>query len=261
MKAETEKKLEKLRTDIAKFESLLIFYSGGTDSTLLAAIAKEQLKNRTEAVLFKSAAFPQKLLAEACNCASVIGIKLHLTDFFIFENPILVNNPENRCYVCKKNMISQALALACERGISAVADGSQTDDLKTYRPGRQALKEGGVYSPLEKAMLNKREIREISSAMKLPNWNQPSSSCLMTRFPHRERLTAENIKKIEVAEDFLKDLGFKYFRVKHHGDIVRLSLGAEETVCAFGQYRDKIIIFFKSLNYMYVTVDIEERDE
>ena len=258
LREETKIKLERLRADLSGFESLLVCYSGGTDSALLAAVAKEQLGMKAEAVLFQSVLIPQKMLAEARQQAVHIGINLHLIEVDVLGNPALVNNPENRCYICKQHLLSLASALADERGIKAVAEGSQADDLRKHRPGRAAVRKAGAYSPLEKAELGKQEIREISRVMGLPCWAQPSYSCLMTRFPYDEHITAEKLKGIEEAEEFLKQLGFKYCKARHHGELVRLGLGVNESVAALGQYKEKIFEYFKKLNYKDVVVDIEE---
>ncbi len=258
LRAETEKKLKLLHGDLSGFDSLLVCYSGGTDSSLLLAVAKEQLKEKVEGVLFRSVITPRKLLVEARKQAADMGVNLHIIDVDTLANAALINNPENRCYKCKQDMLTRALTFAKVLKISAVAEGSQADDLKKYRPGRLAVKELGVHSPLEKAGLNKQEIREISRIMHLPTWLKSSYSCLMTRFPHGERITTEKLRKIEDAEEFLSQLGFKQFKVKDHGEVARLELGVNETVAALGQYKNMIIEYFKNVDYKHVTADIEE---
>ena len=260
MRKETEMKLDLLRSELAKFESLLVCYSGGTDSTLLLAVAKEQLKDKAEAVIFQTAAIPQRLFTEALKQAIDIGVHPHIVDFDILGNPSLAANPEDRCYICKQNMLALALELADKRGIKAVAEGSQADDLKRHRPGRKAVAEANVFSPLEQVDLNKQEIREISRIMKLRNWANSSYSCLMTKFPFGERITIEKLRKIAEAEEFLRDLDFKNFTVKDHGDLVRLGLGLNETVAALGQYREIIVRYFRTLGYEHIAADIEESE-
>lgn len=190
----TEKR-EHLKRVLKEMEGCVIGFSGGVDSTLLFAVAREVLGDRAIAVTITSEIHPEWELAEAREVAALIGGRHRVLRANALEIPGLAENPENRCYVCKKVIAGELLKIAGEEGVSFVVDGGNVDDRGDYRPGQQAAKEAGIRSPLDEAGLSKDEIRELSHVMQLPTWNKPSYACLISRFPYGVFLTRKSCGK------------------------------------------------------------------
>ncbi len=169
--------------------------------------------------------------------------------------PGFCQNPTNRCYLCKKELFTKILEIARTEGLSAVAEGSNVDDLGDYRPGLQAVRELGIRSPLREAELTKAEIRELSLRMGLPTWNKPSFACLASRFPYGEEITVERLARVEQAEQYLLDLGFEQVRVRSHGDLARIELCSSDIPKAVEQ-REKIHAALKGFGFAYVALDL-----
>ena len=224
--ADLERKEAALYRALADLPSLIIAYSGGVDSALLAYAATRVLGRQALCVTADSPSYPERHRADGTrSCARSSGSITRLIRTAEMARPEYRANPANRCYYCKHELYTHLSALARERGIAAIADGSNADDRGDYRPGRQAAREFGVRSPLDDAGLTKDEIRELSRRAGLPTWDEPASACLSSRIPYFSEVTDEKLRMIERAEAVLRDLGFRICRVRHHDTMARLELG------------------------------------
>lgn len=221
-------RIEKVYTYLKKLGSALICCSGGTDSTLLLHIAGQALGDRAHGIFFKSPAIPQSDRVDAVNASKISSMELHVKEVDIFSIPGFANNPEDRCYICKHNIMTLAVAEAVRLGLKHVAEGSHADDALEYRPGRKAIEELGIHSPFAAAGIGKADIREMSRLLGLPTWNKPSFSCLVTRLPHNEPILESNLMRIEKLERFIALLGFREFRLRHRGNTARLEVSPAE---------------------------------
>ncbi len=206
--------------------SVLVGYSGGVDSAYLAAVALRSLgPDRVLAVIGRSPSYPMEQWATARAIAVQLSLPLLETDTGELDDPRYVANPSNRCYFCKSTLWERLVPIARARGLAAVIDGTNADDLADYRPGARAAQEHGVESPLAAAGMSKTGIRERSRALGLPTWAQPSSPCLSSRIPYGSPVTVERLRRIEAAERALRDLGVTGdLRVRDHGDLARIEL-------------------------------------
>jgi len=220
-----EAKLAHLQRIIAATEGTLVAFSGGVDSTLLLAAAAAVLPpSRLLAVTATGEIYPPGEADAARRLAESLGVT-HLvvsTDFL--ADPALASNPRDRCYRCKRRLLDRLWAIARQRGLPVVADGSQADDLAGGRPGVRALQEAGVRSPLAEAGLGKSEVRQLSRLLNLPTWDQPARPCLATRFPYGTQLTSALVRRVAEAEQVLHGLGFPEVRVRDHAGLARLEL-------------------------------------
>jgi uncharacterized protein len=209
--------------------SVLIGYSGGVDSAYLACITADAVgADRMLAVIGKSASYPAEQWATARRVADQVGFPVEELDTDELHDPRYVANPSNRCYFCKHELWTRLVPLARARGLHAVVDGTNADDLSDHRPGARAALEQGVESPLAAVGLTKAEIRELSRARGLPTWDQPSAPCLSSRIPHGTPVTPARLRQVEVAEAALRAAGVVGdLRVRHHGDVARVELSAE----------------------------------
>ena len=254
----SERKLLSLRGVLSSLESICIAYSGGVDSTFLLRVSKDILGENVLAVTATSPTYPQRELDEAIASAQKMGVRHLLVSSNELDIPGFSENTTNRCYYCKHDLFRKLKAEAEKCGIKTVADGSNYDDTKDYRPGRKAAKEIGVRSPLCEAELTKDEIRYLSKELGLSTWNKPSLACLSSRIPYNERITEEKLKQVEKAEGILRDLGFTQFRVRHHNDIARIEFIPDEmSLMNVSEMRLSIDRALKSLGFKYVTVDLK----
>lgn len=219
--------------------------------------AHDVLGNKVLAVTARSAAFPERELKDAENFASNYGIpfKTIISEELNVEG--FAENPPNRCYLCKKELFSKIKRIAEDEGYKFVVEGSNYDDLGDYRPGLKAIEELEIVSPLREVGLTKAEIRKLSKEMGLKTWDKPSFACLSSRFPYGERITEEKLKRVDKAEQFLIDLGFKQVRVRYHGNLARIEVADED----FGRFMDKqirnsVYSKFKELGFVYVSLDL-----
>ncbi|MEX2280964.1 MAG: ATP-dependent sacrificial sulfur transferase LarE [Gemmatimonadota bacterium] len=250
-------KLVRLRSILLECESVCIGYSGGVDSVFLAKYALDHLGgDRVLAVTGRSAAIPEAQWQTARDCALRFGIPHLEVATEELADPAYAANPSNRCYFCKTELWNVLTPIAATRGIKAVVDGSNADDALDYRPGFEAAREWGVRSPLMEAGLTKQEIREASRALNLPTWDQPSSPCLSSRLPYGLGVTPERLRQIETAEACLRDLGFREFRVRHHGDAARLEFAFGELRIAIDQ-RASIAAALRRSGFRRVLLDVE----
>jgi pyridinium-3,5-biscarboxylic acid mononucleotide sulfurtransferase len=259
MTAELDTKYDHLRSIIQQLGSVVIGYSGGVDSTLLVKVAADVLGDRALAVIGKSETYPTSEYEEAVRIANAFGVRYEEVRTEETDDLKFRENPSNRCYFCKTELFSKLHAIAQQRGIAWIADGTITDDLGDVRPGMQAKREQNVRSPLLEANLGKNEIREISKHLGLPTWNKGSFACLSSRFPYGFGITKESLMKIDEAETLFRDLGFRSFRVRHHDEkTARIEVGVEEIHRLLdGELRSRIVSHLKQLGFTYVTLDLQ----
>ena len=250
------KKLESLKNILKSLESVIIAYSGGVDSTFLSKVAFDVLGEKAFAVTAKSETYPLSEFQEAIKYAQEIGIKHEVIVSEELDIPEFSHNPVNRCYYCKKELFLKLKEFALERGFKRVVDGSNLDDVDDYRPGMQALAELDIRSPLKEAGLTKADIRELSKGLGLPTWDKPSFACLSSRFPYGNEITREKLKAVGEGEIFLRSLGFRQLRVRHHDKIARIEVN-EEDIKLLLNNRKEIVKKFKELGYTYITLDLQ----
>ena len=250
-------KLETLKSIIAEYKSVVIAFSGGVDSAFLAHVAGEVLPNNILLVTVTSLLYPAFELNEAKRIA--VSMKVNhriftLAEDDIIDRPEFSNNLPDRCYYCKKLFFTRIKDLTAAEKYDGIFEGGNVDDLKDYRPGKRALEELSIRSPLGEAGLTKAEIRNLSQKLGLPTAQRPSSPCLATRFPYGEGITKAKLKRVEQAENALRTMGFIQFRIRSHGNVARIELGQEEMEAGWAK-RVFIRDVCKKAGFIYVAID------
>ena len=250
-------KEQALGDTLASLESVIVAYSGGVDSSYLAYIASRTLGDRAVAVTADSPSYPERHRNLAIQIARDFGLRHEIIHTSELENPEYRANPANRCYYCKHELYTHLSRLATARH-AVVVDGNNADDRGDYRPGRQAAREFGVRSPLDEVDLGKDEIRELSRLAGLPTWDEPASACLSSRIPYHNEVTDAKLRTIERAEQALRALGFRVFRVRHHDDVARIEIARSEMPRALEpDIAAAIVRELKEVGYRYVSLDLQ----
>lgn len=256
--APLQAKQDKLFDVLRPLGEVLVAYSGGTDSAYLAWAAQQVLGDRAVAITADSPSIPESHKRDAAEYARVCGFRHELIPTFEFDNPDYVKNDKDRCFHCKDELFNRLEQIAAERGVAHIVYGVNTDDLGDYRPGQTAAKIHQVKAPLVEAGLSKAEIRELARAAGLPFWDRPAAACLSSRIPYGTPVTVETIKTIETGEEAIKALGFRQFRVRFHGDLVRIEIARDELERALNlDIAGRLTAIFKPLGFHYVTLDME----
>ena len=242
---------------LASLGSVIVAYSGGADSAYLAFIAHRTLGNRAVAVTADSPSYPERHRQLAIQIARDFGLRHEIIQTSELERPEYRANPANRCYYCKHELYTHLSRIAAGRD-AVIVDGNNADDRGDYRPGRQAAREFGVRSPLDEVDLGKEEIRALSRQAGLPTWNEPASACLSSRIPYHTEVTDEKLRTIERAEQALRALGFRVFRVRHHDDLARIEIARAEMPRALDpDVSAAIVRALKEAGYRYVSLDLQ----
>ncbi len=259
MSAAVNEKYHRLQSLLREMGSVVIGYSGGVDSTLLLRVASDVLGQNAIAVIGRSETYPTSEFEDAMRIARQIGARVEVVTTEETDNLKFQENPANRCYFCKTELFTKLRQVADKYKIRWIADGTITDDLGDFRPGMQAKSEQDVRSPLLEAGMSKEDVRALSRDLSLPTWDKGSFACLSSRFPYGFGITKTNLTKVDRAESLLRDLGFRYYRVRFHDEkTARIEVGQQEIPRLLDpETRQKIVSHLKELGFTYITLDLQ----
>ena len=251
----TQEKLDNVRAFLRECNRVIVAFSGGVDSSLMVALAKQELGDRALACIGVSPSYPKRERDAAVELVEQLGARYQLVETEEHLDPDYAANDSNRCYFCKAELYNHIHPIAEAEGNAVIVDGTNASDDGDHRPGREAGKERGVRSPLHQFGITKDEIRAIARDLDLPVWDKPAMACISSRVPHGTPIRPELLSKIERAEDVLVAHGFRQFRVRHHGDIARIELPRDDLERLI-EVRDEVNQQIREVGYKFVTIDL-----